>query len=242
MRSSGAAEEMVLDVHRRPIKQPLSRVSAVVASGGKCHSYQWRTGGWSNNERAVWCQRSDGVNVTGEWSCGEPRGETLVLKQIIVSTYVLYCVSGSRSPSSAFCSLSGIESAVWSRVRSHGCTRLSIRSVRSLAKKRNLWASPSHWVSLLSFIWGSCHTGNFGRGGCSRWFWNAFRMNFLVGTADNWNVWKKSKDPKTDAMSSEIFFSLLCWFATLKCLMWVVTCDNCDLLFDLPVKNSIISD
>uniref|UniRef100_A0A671XNQ9 Thrombospondin type-1 domain-containing protein 7A n=1 Tax=Sparus aurata TaxID=8175 RepID=A0A671XNQ9_SPAAU len=33
--------------------------------GGKCHSYQWRTGGWSNNVRAVWCQRSDGVNVTG---------------------------------------------------------------------------------------------------------------------------------------------------------------------------------
>uniref|UniRef100_H3D083 Thrombospondin type-1 domain-containing protein 7A n=1 Tax=Tetraodon nigroviridis TaxID=99883 RepID=H3D083_TETNG len=33
--------------------------------GGKCHSYQWRTGGWSNNERVVWCQRSDGVNVTG---------------------------------------------------------------------------------------------------------------------------------------------------------------------------------
>lgn len=37
-------------------------------TGGKCHSYQWRTGGWSNNERVVWCQRSDGVNVTGE-SC-----------------------------------------------------------------------------------------------------------------------------------------------------------------------------
>ncbi|XP_041663347.1 thrombospondin type-1 domain-containing protein 7B [Cheilinus undulatus] len=33
--------------------------------GGKCHSYQWRTGGWSNNKREVWCQRSDGVNVTG---------------------------------------------------------------------------------------------------------------------------------------------------------------------------------
>ncbi|XP_023806239.1 thrombospondin type-1 domain-containing protein 7B isoform X2 [Oryzias latipes] len=32
---------------------------------GKCHTYQWKTGGWSNNERAVWCQRSDGVNVTG---------------------------------------------------------------------------------------------------------------------------------------------------------------------------------
>ncbi|MED6259154.1 Thrombospondin type-1 domain-containing protein 7B, partial [Ataeniobius toweri] len=34
--------------------------------GGKCHSYQWKTGGWTNNKRAVWCQRSDGVNVTGE--------------------------------------------------------------------------------------------------------------------------------------------------------------------------------
>ncbi|XP_072253400.1 thrombospondin type-1 domain-containing protein 7B [Leuresthes tenuis] len=33
--------------------------------GGKCHSYQWKTGGWNNNQRAVWCQRSDGVNVTG---------------------------------------------------------------------------------------------------------------------------------------------------------------------------------
>ncbi|CAL1582759.1 unnamed protein product [Knipowitschia caucasica] len=34
--------------------------------GGKCQSYQWRTGAWSNNHRAVWCQRSDGVKVTGE--------------------------------------------------------------------------------------------------------------------------------------------------------------------------------
>lgn len=33
---------------------------------GKCHSYHWRAGGWSNNQRVVWCQRSDGVNVTGE--------------------------------------------------------------------------------------------------------------------------------------------------------------------------------
>ncbi|KAI1899231.1 hypothetical protein AGOR_G00059680 [Albula goreensis] len=32
---------------------------------GKCHSYEWKTGGWSDNERSVWCQRSDGVNVTG---------------------------------------------------------------------------------------------------------------------------------------------------------------------------------
>ncbi|KAL4593481.1 thrombospondin type-1 domain-containing protein 7B-like, partial [Arapaima gigas] len=31
---------------------------------GKCHSYEWRTSGWKDNERLVWCQRSDGVNVT----------------------------------------------------------------------------------------------------------------------------------------------------------------------------------
>lgn len=51
-----------LDAH---IKVLLSVVS-VIATGGKCHSYEWRTGGWSNNQRVVWCQRSDGVNVTGE--------------------------------------------------------------------------------------------------------------------------------------------------------------------------------
>ncbi|XP_061579008.1 thrombospondin type-1 domain-containing protein 7B [Cololabis saira] len=33
--------------------------------GGKCYSYRWRAGGWNNNEREVWCHRSDGVNVTG---------------------------------------------------------------------------------------------------------------------------------------------------------------------------------
>ncbi|XP_065818358.1 thrombospondin type-1 domain-containing protein 7B [Labrus bergylta] len=44
--------------------------------GGKCHSYQWRTGGWSNNEREVWCQRSDGVNVTG--GCFQQKKPTTV--------------------------------------------------------------------------------------------------------------------------------------------------------------------
>ncbi|KAK6483033.1 thrombospondin type-1 domain-containing protein 7B-like isoform X2 [Huso huso] len=32
---------------------------------GKCLSYEWRTSPWTDNERCVWCQRSDGVNVTG---------------------------------------------------------------------------------------------------------------------------------------------------------------------------------
>ncbi|XP_036396447.1 thrombospondin type-1 domain-containing protein 7B [Megalops cyprinoides] len=33
--------------------------------GGRCHTYEWKTSGWRDNERSVWCQRSDGVNVTG---------------------------------------------------------------------------------------------------------------------------------------------------------------------------------
>uniref|UniRef100_A0A8C9U5U9 Thrombospondin type-1 domain-containing protein 7A n=1 Tax=Scleropages formosus TaxID=113540 RepID=A0A8C9U5U9_SCLFO len=32
---------------------------------GKCYSYEWQTGSWRANGRSVWCQRSDGVNVTG---------------------------------------------------------------------------------------------------------------------------------------------------------------------------------
>ncbi|NWX81546.1 THS7B protein, partial [Nothoprocta pentlandii] len=34
-------------------------------SGGKCFSYLWKTSLWQGNERTVWCQRSDGINVTG---------------------------------------------------------------------------------------------------------------------------------------------------------------------------------
>ncbi|KAF4083405.1 hypothetical protein AMELA_G00140860 [Ameiurus melas] len=32
---------------------------------GTCLGYEWVTGEWKDNQRAVWCQRSDGVNVTG---------------------------------------------------------------------------------------------------------------------------------------------------------------------------------
>ncbi|KAK2874094.1 hypothetical protein Q8A67_021247 [Cirrhinus molitorella] len=33
--------------------------------GGTCLSYEWMSGEWRHNRRLVWCQRSDGVNVTG---------------------------------------------------------------------------------------------------------------------------------------------------------------------------------
>ncbi|XP_061210326.1 thrombospondin type-1 domain-containing protein 7B isoform X2 [Neopsephotus bourkii] len=34
-------------------------------SGGKCYDYLWKTSLWQDNVRMVWCQRSDGLNVTG---------------------------------------------------------------------------------------------------------------------------------------------------------------------------------
>ncbi|XP_015490887.1 thrombospondin type-1 domain-containing protein 7B [Parus major] len=34
-------------------------------SGGKCYDYLWQTSPWRDNVRTVWCQRSDGMNVTG---------------------------------------------------------------------------------------------------------------------------------------------------------------------------------
>ncbi|XP_072198495.1 thrombospondin type-1 domain-containing protein 7B [Excalfactoria chinensis] len=34
-------------------------------SGGKCYEYLWKTSLWRDNVRTVWCQRSDGINVTG---------------------------------------------------------------------------------------------------------------------------------------------------------------------------------
>ncbi|RLW04959.1 hypothetical protein DV515_00005690 [Chloebia gouldiae] len=34
-------------------------------SGGKCYDYVWQSSLWQDNVRTVWCQRSDGMNVTG---------------------------------------------------------------------------------------------------------------------------------------------------------------------------------
>ncbi|XP_051729251.1 LOW QUALITY PROTEIN: thrombospondin type-1 domain-containing protein 7A [Ctenopharyngodon idella] len=32
---------------------------------GRCYEYKWMTGAWKGSSRQVWCQRSDGLNVTG---------------------------------------------------------------------------------------------------------------------------------------------------------------------------------
>ncbi|XP_063789788.1 thrombospondin type-1 domain-containing protein 7B isoform X1 [Pseudophryne corroboree] len=34
-------------------------------TGGKCFKYTWKMSPWRDNKRTVWCQRSDGINVTG---------------------------------------------------------------------------------------------------------------------------------------------------------------------------------
>lgn len=34
-------------------------------AGGKCYDYVWQSSLWRDNVRTVWCQRSDGMNVTG---------------------------------------------------------------------------------------------------------------------------------------------------------------------------------
>ncbi|KAF3839603.1 hypothetical protein F7725_018320 [Dissostichus mawsoni] len=34
--------------------------------GGQCYEYKWFSGGRQNSTRpSIWCQRSDGLNVTG---------------------------------------------------------------------------------------------------------------------------------------------------------------------------------
>uniref|UniRef100_A0A6J0SKF4 Thrombospondin type-1 domain-containing protein 7B n=1 Tax=Pogona vitticeps TaxID=103695 RepID=A0A6J0SKF4_9SAUR len=44
---------------------PEQEVETRPCSGGKCYNYVWKTSLWQDNERAAWCQRSDGMNVTG---------------------------------------------------------------------------------------------------------------------------------------------------------------------------------
>ncbi|XP_077176308.1 thrombospondin type-1 domain-containing protein 7B isoform X2 [Paroedura picta] len=64
-------------------------------SGGKCYNYVWKASLWQNNERTVWCQRSDGVNVTGGCSI-----------QMQPST-TRHCNPACRKPFS-YCTQSGV--------------------------------------------------------------------------------------------------------------------------------------
>lgn len=41
---------------------------SALLSGGECYKYRWFSGG-NSTQPVTWCQRSDGLNVTGEEAC-----------------------------------------------------------------------------------------------------------------------------------------------------------------------------
>ncbi|XP_031731663.1 thrombospondin type-1 domain-containing protein 7A isoform X2 [Anarrhichthys ocellatus] len=44
---------------------PEQELEARPCTEGQCFEYKWKTGPWRGSSRQVWCQRSDGLNVTG---------------------------------------------------------------------------------------------------------------------------------------------------------------------------------
>ncbi|XP_066202247.1 thrombospondin type-1 domain-containing protein 7B [Saccopteryx leptura] len=64
-------------------------------TGGKCYQYTWKASLWNNNERTVWCQRSDGINVTGGCS---PQARPAAIRQ---------CNPACRKPFS-YCTQGGV--------------------------------------------------------------------------------------------------------------------------------------
>nr|XP_043908422.1 thrombospondin type-1 domain-containing protein 7A-like isoform X1 [Solea senegalensis] len=44
---------------------PEQEMEARPCTEGQCFEYKWRSGPWKGSSRQVWCQRSDGLNVTG---------------------------------------------------------------------------------------------------------------------------------------------------------------------------------
>ncbi|XP_067860093.1 thrombospondin type-1 domain-containing protein 7A-like isoform X1 [Heptranchias perlo] len=44
---------------------PEQALETRMCTGGYCYEYTWLAGAWTGSYREVWCQRSDGINVTG---------------------------------------------------------------------------------------------------------------------------------------------------------------------------------
>ncbi|XP_032901589.1 thrombospondin type-1 domain-containing protein 7A isoform X1 [Amblyraja radiata] len=44
---------------------PVQTLETRTCTGGHCYEYIWLAGAWTGTYREVWCQRSDGINVTG---------------------------------------------------------------------------------------------------------------------------------------------------------------------------------
>ncbi|RMC18815.1 hypothetical protein DUI87_04711 [Hirundo rustica rustica] len=64
-----------------------------LCSGGQCYDYLWQTSPWRDNVRTVWCQRSDGVNVTDGklkiWVYGVSAGGFFIIIFLIFTSYLM---------------------------------------------------------------------------------------------------------------------------------------------------------
>uniref|UniRef100_A0A8C4VDA8 Thrombospondin type-1 domain-containing protein 7A n=1 Tax=Falco tinnunculus TaxID=100819 RepID=A0A8C4VDA8_FALTI len=79
-----------------PLKESVLQLPcSVPCPGGKCYDYLWKTSLWQDNRRTVWCQRSDGINVTGGCALQTKPAE------------VRHCSPACRKPFS-YCTQSGV--------------------------------------------------------------------------------------------------------------------------------------
>ncbi|KAI5186224.1 Thrombospondin Type-1 Domain-Containing Protein 7B [Manis pentadactyla] len=97
-------------------------------AGGKCYHYTWKASLWNNNERTVWCQRSDGINVTGGCS---PQARPAAIRQ---------CNPACRKPFS-YCTQGGVcgcEKGYTEIMRSNGFLDYCIKVPGSEDKKADV--------------------------------------------------------------------------------------------------------
>ncbi|XP_077303892.1 thrombospondin type-1 domain-containing protein 7B isoform X1 [Lithobates pipiens] len=97
-------------------------------TGGKCFRYIWKMSPWKDNKRTVWCQRSDGTNVTGGCS---PNSRPAAAR---------YCDPPCRKPFS-YCMQSGVcgcEDGYTQIMRSSGVLDYCVKVPGSESKKADV--------------------------------------------------------------------------------------------------------
>ncbi|KAM9305159.1 thrombospondin type-1 domain-containing protein 7B [Gastrophryne carolinensis] len=97
-------------------------------TGGKCFRYLWKMSPWKDNKRTVWCQRSDGANVTGGCS---PNSQPAAAR---------HCDPPCRKPFS-YCMQSGVcgcEDGYTQIMRSSGVLDYCVKVPGSESKKADV--------------------------------------------------------------------------------------------------------
>ncbi|XP_068101989.1 thrombospondin type-1 domain-containing protein 7B [Hyperolius riggenbachi] len=97
-------------------------------TGGKCFRYLWKMSAWKDNKREVWCQRSDGTNVTGGCS---PNSRPAAIR---------HCDPPCRKPFS-YCMQSGLcgcEDGYTQIMRSSGVLDYCVKVPGSESKKADV--------------------------------------------------------------------------------------------------------